>query len=92
MPNSRQARTLATIGLLLALAGCSARAAPSFILAGAYFPGWMLCALLAILAAIGTRTLMVVSGLASVLPFQLFVCTATGIIIATAVWLLWFGR
>jgi hypothetical protein len=59
---------------------------------GAYFPGWMFCGLIGLAGAIGARVLMVVSGLSEVLPFQLFLCVAIGLVIAVAVWLLWFGR
>ena len=49
---------------------------PSFVLFGAYFPAWMLLALLAIVAAILARAVFLVTGLARVLPFQLFVCAS----------------
>jgi hypothetical protein len=58
---------------------------------GAFFPGWMFCATLGILAAIGARALFVASGLAYVLPFQLFVCTSIGVCFALLAGLLWFG-
>lgn len=74
------------------LAGCAERAAPSLILFGAYFPAWMFCALVGVLGAVGMRILMVASGLSQVVPWQLFVCTAVGLILALAVWLIWFGR
>jgi hypothetical protein len=77
---------------MLPLSGCAAQTASSFVLFGAYFPGWMLCALAGVLGAIGARVVMVISGLAEVLPFQLFVCAASGLLIATAAWLLWFGH
>jgi hypothetical protein len=65
--------------------------APDFYIFGAYFPAWMLCALIAIVAAIAIRVVFVASGLSGVLPFQLFVCTAVGAIAGTLVWSLWFG-
>ena len=82
MQNSRAAKTLATFGLLLALAGCGVRGAPSFILFGAYFPAWMFCALVGILGAIGVRVVVVAAELSDDPAFQLFVCVSAGLIIA----------
>ena len=75
-----------------ALTGCALRGAPSFIIAGSYFPGWMFCALIGIVAAIVVRGGFVASGLAGVLPFQLFVCSAIGLCCGLLAWLLWFGQ
>jgi hypothetical protein len=82
--------------LLMALAaltvgGCAVRGAPSFSLFGAFFPAWMFCALLGILAAIAARAGLVISGLAEILPLQLFVCTSIGVCFALLAWLFWFG-
>jgi hypothetical protein len=74
------------------LGGCSVRGAPSFLIAGSYFPGWMFCALIGIVSAIAVRAGFVASGIASVLPFQLFVCTAIGLCCGLLAWLLWFGQ
>jgi hypothetical protein len=92
MVGSRSYETkLLVVGALLGLSGC-AREAPSFILFGAYFPAWMLCALFGILGAIAIRLTMVVTGLSQALPFQLFVCMSIGLIVAIAVWLVWFEQ
>ena len=81
-------------GLILAsaLSGCAVRGAPSFVIAGSYFPGWMFCALIGIVAAIAVRVGFVATGLASVLPLQLFICTAIGLCGGLLAWLLWFGQ
>jgi hypothetical protein len=76
----------------IALGGCGERGAPSFVIVGSYFPGWMVCALIGIAAAIAARIGFLTAGLASVLPYQLFVCAAIGLCGALAVWLLWFGQ
>jgi hypothetical protein len=78
--------------LACALSGCAVRGAPSFVIAGSYFPGWMFCALIGIVLAIAVRIAFVVSGLANVLPFQLFVCSAIGLCCGLLAWLLWFGQ
>jgi hypothetical protein len=93
MGKPRQPLTWAApLGALLALNGCALPGAPSLILFGAYFPGWIACGVAGIGAAILARIVMVMSGLASALPLQLFVCTALGMLVAIAVWLLWFGQ
>jgi hypothetical protein len=53
--------------------------APSFMIVGSYFPGWMFCALIGIVSTIAVRVSFVASGLANVLPFQLLVCSAIGL-------------
>jgi hypothetical protein len=78
--------------LASALGGCAVRGAPSFVIAGSYFPGWMFCGLIGIVLAIAARIGFVASGLAGVLPFQLFVCTAIGLSCGVLAWLLWFGQ
>jgi hypothetical protein len=78
--------------LASALSGCAVRGAPSFVIAGSYFPGWMFCALIGIVLAIAVRIGFVTSGLASVLPLQLFVCSAIGLCCGLLAWLLWFGQ
>jgi YtcA family len=75
----------------LALGGCST-GAPSFVLFGAFFPAWMLCGTLGIIGAGMARVGFVASGLSDVLPYQLFVCAAVGVIVALFAWLIGFGQ
>jgi hypothetical protein len=90
-PSLRSNMLLTSLGLIV-LSGCTDHGAPSFALAGAYFPAWMLCALFGVVAMIVARVGFIISGLATVLPFQLFVCTSIGICVALLAWLLWFGQ
>ena len=83
---------LLTTLISVALSGCAVRGAPSFALFGAFFPAWMFCALLGILAAAGSRAVFVASGIADVLPYQLFVCASIGVSLALLAWLFWFGQ
>jgi hypothetical protein len=76
----------------LGAGGSIAKGAPSFTLFGAFFPAWMFCALIGIIGAIAARAAMVSSGLAKILPFQLFVCTSIGLIVGLLAWLIWFGQ
>jgi hypothetical protein len=89
-PNT-QANALLVLLAALSVGGCAVRGAPSFALFGAFFPAWMFCGLLGIFASIGARAGLVVSGLADIVPLQLFVCTSIGVCFALAAWLFWFG-
>lgn len=95
MPASRPpgyAFALVLTMILLGLNGCAVQGAPSFVLFGSYFPAWMFCAALGILAAIGARALFVASGLARVLPLQFFVCGSIGVCSGLLAGLFWFGE
>ncbi|MGA8170632.1 MAG: YtcA family lipoprotein [Methylocystis sp.] len=85
-------RVLAPICLSTTLAGCAIRGAPTYPIVGAFFPGWMFCAVIGIVGAMAARGLFVATGLNRVLPFQLFVCASLGVIIAALAWILWFGQ
>jgi len=77
--------------LFMPLGGCTVKGAPSYVIFGAYFPAWMFCGAIAIVTAIIARVLMTATGLSEVLPYQLFVCTAIGLMAGLAVWLSVFG-
>jgi len=83
-------RATACAGPALAAGGCTARGAPSFSLFGAFFPAWMLCAIVGIVAAIVTRVAIVATR--SPVPYPLSVCAAVGVICGALLWLVWFGR
>jgi hypothetical protein len=72
------------------LTGCSLAAAPSFELFGAYFPAWMLCAFIGIVAAASTRVVLTTPAFNDVVPFQLAVCTAVGVIVGLLSWMALF--
>jgi len=76
----------------MALTGCSAGAAPSFDLFGAFFPAWLLCGIIGIAGAVVARVVFVSTGFANTLPYQLAVCAAIGVITALLVWLVGFGH
>jgi hypothetical protein len=76
----------------MTLGGGFVGGAPSFDLFGAFFPAWLLCGVIGIVGAGAARAAFVGTGLSNILPYQLFVCTAVGVITATVSWLLWFGR
>lgn len=71
------------------LTGCST-GAPSFELFGAYFPAWMWCALIGVLGAVGTRVALATQAANGVIPLQLGVCVAVGVITALLIWIALF--
>ena len=87
---ARPIRVLFVAGGPLSLAGCGG--APSLTIAGAYFPAWLLCGLIAVLVAVIVRVLMVVTGLSNHIPYQLAVCSSIGVLVALVVWQLWMVR
>ncbi|WP_018391316.1 YtcA family lipoprotein [Ancylobacter sp. FA202] len=76
----------------LPLAGCIPAGAPAISLFGAYFPSWLLCALIGILGAVLVRLVFIRVGIDDALPVRLpvYVCIAAAI--GFAVSLLGFGR
>jgi hypothetical protein len=52
----------------------------------------MLCALFGIIVAIAARGAFVATRLNTIVPFQLFVCSSLGVIVATLAWTVWFGQ
>ena len=66
--------------------------APSFSIVGAYFPAWMLCALLGCAAALVARAVFTHFGLDAILPARLFVYASIGLTVGLALWIGWFQR
>jgi len=82
---------LLPLGTLAALlSGCAG--APSFALFGAYFPLWLLSALIGILGAVIAWRVFIATGWAETVRFQLLVNTAIGLMIAEIVWLIGTGH
>ena len=75
--------------LLLAGLSSSCAGAPSTTVAGAFFPAWLVCALIGALAAVLARVIFVATGLAQTLPLQLLVCVSAGTLCGAMAWTLW---
>lgn len=73
------------------LSGCGFNVAPSFPIVGAYFPSWMLCALIGVCSALCLRILFLLIGIDAWLSFRLFTYVSLGTIIALVFWLVVFG-
>jgi YtcA family len=80
----------ALLATALGLSGCAVQGAPSYTLFGAYFPAWMFCAAIGLVAAIVARAIFEATGLAFILPLQLFVCVSIGVCAGLAAGFLWF--
>lgn len=74
-----------------ALTGCSLAGAPSFELFGAFFPAWLLCALIGIIGAASAHLVLTTPAFSEVVPFQLPVCTAVGVLVGLLAWMVLFG-
>ena len=72
------------------LTGCSFAQAPSFELFGAFFPAWMMCAVIGIVGAAGSRVVLTTPTFIEAIPFQLAVCTAVGVIVGLLTWIVLF--
>ncbi|MBV8798948.1 MAG: hypothetical protein JO208_03950 [Alphaproteobacteria bacterium] len=72
------------------LTGCSLAGAPSFQLFGAFFPAWMLCALIGVIGAAGTRVVLTNPTFRDLIPFPLATCKAAGFIVGLLVWMILF--
>jgi YtcA-like protein len=88
---TRYGRAPLVVLLPIMLGGCTRGTAPAFQIFGAFFPAWLMCALVGAVGAIVARILFVTTGLSDILPFQLFVCTAIGVLCGALTWLLFFG-
>ena len=87
---TRRVSAVSLLGHVICSTGCGG--APSVTIAGAYFPAWLLCAIIAVLVAVFIRALMVATGRSTFIPYQLAVCCSVGAIIALILWHLWVVR
>lgn len=79
------------LGSLFFLCGCEIDGAPSYSIAGAFFPAWLLCAALGVVGTLLFRVLLIVLTLDDVMPVKLLVYAAFGSGLATWLWLSVFG-
>ena len=87
--NRRGGALICPVVMASFLGGCSG-GAPSMALFGAYFPAWLLSAIIGVLGALCARA--VIGMLRLDLPNLLFVCVAIGIIAGSFFWLMLYGR
>jgi YtcA family len=59
---------------------------------GSYFPAWMLCAAIGIIAAVIIRQILAVAGIDEYVIAPLLTYAGFAVSTTLLVWLLWFGR
>ena len=78
------------VAVALAISGCSY--SPTQDLFGSYFPAWMLCAVLGIIAAVIIREIIGVTGINDYVVAPLLTYAALAVSATLLVWLFWFGH
>ena len=81
---------LARVAIALPVAACSY--SPTMDLLGSYFPAWMLCAVIGIVASIIIRQILVVAGINDYVVAPLLTYAALAVSATLLIWLLWFGH
>ena len=82
----------AAVALSLSLQGCTLRGAPSYEIFGAYFPLWLLSAVVGLVGALIAHRIFVSTGWAQIVPLQLSVCVAIGLMVGVLFWLSGTGQ
>jgi len=72
------------------VSGCSY--SPTLDLLGSYFPAWMLCAAVGIVAALVIRQILAVAGISDYVVAPLLTYAALAVSATVLAWLLWFGH
>jgi hypothetical protein len=81
---------LRRVAIALLVAACSS--APTMDLLGSYFPGWMLCAAVGIVAAVAIRQILAVAGISDYVVAPLLTYAGLAVSATLLAWLLWFGH
>ena len=76
--------------IALAVSGCSG--APTMDLFGSFFPAWMLCAAIGIVATVVVRQILAIAGINQYVIAPLLTYTGLAISATLLIWLLWFGH
>jgi hypothetical protein len=78
------------VAVALTVAACNY--APTMDLLGSYFPAWMLCAALGIVAAVIIRQILAVAGINDYVVAPLLTYATLAASATLLAWLLWFGH
>jgi hypothetical protein len=81
---------LGRVAIALPVAACSY--APTMDLLGSYFPAWMLCAAVGIVAAVVIRQILAVVGINDYVVAPLLTYAGLAVSATLLVWLFWFGH
>jgi hypothetical protein len=83
------ASTTLALVLIGMMSGCSG--SPSRNILGSYFPSWMVCALIGLVAALLARVALRATGLLDELPAPLVVLLSFGCATTFTLWLIWLA-
>ena len=83
-------RSLWQVAIVLAVSGCSH--SPTMDVFGSYFPAWMLCLGIGIIAAVIIRQFLALAGIHEYVVAPLLTYTGFAVSAALLVWLFWFGH
>jgi hypothetical protein len=78
------------VAIALPVAACSY--SPTMDLLGSYFPAWMLCAVIGIVASVIIRQILAVAGINDYVVAPLLTYAGLAVPATLLVWLLWFGH
>jgi YtcA family len=78
------------VAIALPVAACSY--SPTMDLLGSYFPAWMLCAVIGIVASVIFRQILAAAGINDYVVAPLLTYAALAVSATLLVWLFWFGH
>ena len=78
------------VAIALPVAACSH--SPTMDLLGSYFPAWMLCAVIGIVASVIIRQILAVAGINDYVVAPLLTYAGLAVSATLLAWLLWFGH
>src|SRR5690349_11776601 len=90
MPIRRGPLGLWRVAIALPVAACSR--SPTMDLLGSYFPAWMLCAVIGIVATVIIRQILAAAGIAEYIFAPLLTYAGLAVSATLLAWLLWFGH
>ena len=88
-PSSTRAK-IGVAATALILQACSA--SPSQDILGSFFPSWLLCALIGVVATVFVRWRLIVAGIDRFIPLALVTYAAMAFALTCLIWLLRFGN
>jgi hypothetical protein len=78
------------VAIAMPVAACSYT--PTMDLLGSYFPAWMLCAVVGIVAAVIIRQILAVAGINDYVVAPLLTYAGLAVSATLLAWLIWFGH
>jgi len=83
---------LASTRVAIALPVAACNSAPTLNLLGSFFPAWMLCAAIGIVAAVIIRQILAVAGINDYVVAPLLTYAGLAVSATLLAWLFWFGH